>query len=188
MENEGGDQIAVGTASCGEPDTDTEVRRRLAELRPSTELRILGGLTAGDEVTDVPWRVTSPGDRILSVITEPLPAYRGEGPWDGEIVPMSHTIHSIIGLQRELNGGDRIDATGLYGALEIQYHDGPLFADRDYRARARVVALTESPKTESMWWTVTYSEPSTGADVVTVLQYLRFMKASSPLWAQPPSH
>jgi hypothetical protein len=39
-----------------------------------------------------------------------------------------------------------------------------------------------------MWWTVTYSEPSTGADVVTVLQYLRFMKASSPLWAQPPSH
>ncbi len=182
MENEGGDQIAVGTASCGEVDTDTEVRHRLAKLRPTTELRILDGLSAGDEVTGVTWRVTSPGERILGVITEPLGAYRGDGPWDGEVVPMSHTIHSIIGLQREL-AGRSIEATGLYGALEIQYQGGPLLAERDYLARAKVVALTESPKTENMWWTVTYSDPATGSDVVTVLQYLRFMKASSPLWA-----
>jgi hypothetical protein len=182
MENEAGDQIAVGTASCGEPDTETEVRRRLAKLRPSTELRILDGLGVGDEVTDPAFRVTDPGARILDVITEPLPAYRGEGPWDGAVVPMSHTVHSIIGMQRQLTGGG-IQATALYGALEIQYHDGPLFAERDHLARARVVALTESPKTENMWWTCTYADAATGSDIVTVLQYLRFMKASSPLWA-----
>ncbi len=183
MENERGDQIAVGTASCGEADTDTEVRRRLAKLRPSTELRILAGRKAGDEVKDIPWRVASPGERILGVITEPLPAYVGEGRWDGAVVPMSHTVHSIIGVQRQLTK-DAVNATGLYGALELQYHNGPLIAERDYVARAVIVALTESPKTENMWWTCTYSDPATGQDVVTVLQYLRFMKASSPLWAE----
>ena len=182
MENEQGDQIAVGTASCGEADTDTEVRRRMAKLRPSTELRILAGRKVGDQVTDPDWRVTAPGDRILDVITEPLAAYRGEGRWDGEVVPMSHTVHSIIGVQKQLTENS-LQATGLYGALELQYHHGPLVADRDYVAHAKIVALTESPKTENMWWECTYSDAA-GHDVVTVLQYLRFMKASSPLWTE----
>jgi hypothetical protein len=182
MENEQGDVIAVGTASCGEPDTDTEVRRRLAKMRPSGELRILGRSAVGDEITDVPWRVDAPGKRVLGVITEDLPAYHGEGRWDGAVVPMSHTVHSIIGMQRRLVG-EAVQATGLYGALELQYHHGPLLADRDSVARARIVALTESPKTENMWWECTYAEPS-GEDVVSVLQYLRFMKASSPLWTE----
>jgi hypothetical protein len=183
IENEQGDCIAVGTASCGEPDLDTEVRRRLAKLRPAEELRILAGRNVGDEIRDVPWRVESPGERILGPITEPLPAYRGEGPWGGAVVPMSHTVHSIIGIQRQLTE-NAIEATGLYGALELQYRHGPLIADRDYVASARIVALTESPKTENMWWECTYADPESGDDVVSVLQYLRFMKASSPLWTE----
>jgi hypothetical protein len=181
MENEAGDEIAVGTASCGEPDTDTEVRRRLAKFRPADDLRILADLGVGDEIRDVPWRVEDPGERILGVITEPLPAYLGEGRWSGRVVPMSHTVHSIIGMQRRLVGAP-LDATALYGALEVQYVNGPLVVEQDLVARARVVALTESPKTENMWWECTYADAASGDDVVSILQYLRFMKASSPLW------
>jgi len=182
MENEQGDQIATGTASCGEPDTDTEVRDRLAKLRRGGDLRILAGRAEGDEVTLSDYRIASARER-LEVITEPLPAYHGEGPWDGEVAPMSHVVHGLLGVQRELTER-RISATGLYGALEIQFLDGPLLTDRDYTAVGRIVALTESPKTENMWWTCTFSDPQTGSDVVSVLQYMRFMKGSSPLWAE----
>jgi hypothetical protein len=181
MENEQGDQIAIGTASCGEPDTDTEVRRRMEKLRRGGDLRILAGRAEGDEVEIAAHHIDSAAQR-LDVITEPLAAYSGDGSWDGEVAPMSHIVHSIIGVQRELSE-HRIDATGLYGALEIQFLDGPLFTGRDYTARGEIVALTESPKTENMWWTCTYSDPDTGSDVVSVLQYMRFMKGSSPLWS-----
>lgn len=64
------------------------------------------------------------------------------------------------------------------------YHDGPLIADCEVRARAQVLMLTESPKTENLWWQCTHSGAESGRDIVSILQYLRFMKASSPLWSE----
>jgi hypothetical protein len=182
MENERGDAIATGTASCDAADPDTEVRRRLAAMRPAQSLRILAGCSVGDEVADVPTHVTAPVDEALQFMTEPLPAYRGHGPWSGVVVPLSHIIHSGIAVQRELTDRSRIRATGLFGALEVQFHAGPLRAEHDYLGRARIVALTESPKTENLWWEYIYRDRNNGEDVVSVLQYLRFMKASSPLY------
>jgi hypothetical protein len=114
MENEKGDPIAVGTASCGDPDTDTEVRRRMAKQRPSESLRILAGAKPGDEISDIPRRVRAPDERVLAEITEPVPAYEGKGRWDGAVVQLSHTVHSIAPLQQELT--PKSGPPTLYGA------------------------------------------------------------------------
>ena len=61
-----------------------------------------------------------------------------------------------------------IDATGLYGALEIQYHDGPLFAGRDYLARGAGRGADREPEDREHVVDVSRTASrSTGADVVT---------------------
>ena len=74
-------------------------------------------------------------------------------------------------------------SVGLFGALETQQLAGPLKAGVDYVARTRMLKLTESPKTENAWYEVLVADQA-GQDVARVVYYLRFMKGSSPLWAQ----
>jgi hypothetical protein len=52
----------------------------------------------------------------------------------------------------------------------------------DYQARTRVLKLSESPKTENVWYEVIFTEA--GRDIARVLYFLRVLKGSSPLWAQ----
>ena len=52
-------------------------------------------------------------------------------------------------------------------------------ADTPYLVRAKVLALSESPKTENVWYRAWAADPATGEDVCTMLMYLRYMKASS---------
>ncbi len=71
---------------------------------------------------------------------------------------------------------------GLFGAIEVQHLDGPLFAETDYLARGRVLAISETPKTEFFWYESILTDPAEGRDVASMLMMLRFMKESSPLW------
>ena len=75
-------------------------------------------------------------------------------------------------------------AVGLFGAIEIQQINGPLRAETPYKVRAKVLALSESPKTENVWYRAWAADPETGADVGSMLMYLRYMKASSALYAE----
>ena len=52
-----------------------------------------------------------------------------------------------------------------------------------YKVRAKVLALTESPKTENVWYRAWAADPATGEDVCSMLMYLRYMKASSKHYA-----
>ena len=61
--------------------------------------------------------------------------------------------------------------------------NGPLFAETDYLARGRVLAISDTPKTEFFWYETTLTDPAEGTDVASMLMMLRFMKASSPLWS-----
>ncbi len=72
---------------------------------------------------------------------------------------------------------------GLFGAIELQNLRGPLRADTPYVGRGRILALSESPKTENIWYQAWAADPDTGEDVAWMIMYLRFLKASSPLWA-----
>ena len=72
---------------------------------------------------------------------------------------------------------------GLFGAIELQLLAGPIFVEHDYVADGRVLALSDSPKTEMVWYESTLKEPSDGAPVARMIMLSRCLKASSALWS-----
>lgn len=40
---------------------------------------------------------------------------------------------------------------GLYGAIEIEFINGPVFSETEYVAGGEPIGLTDSPKTEVLW-------------------------------------
>jgi hypothetical protein len=84
------------------------------------------------------------------------------------------------GVEAELFS--RTGVVGLFGAIEHQFLTGPLRVDKDYVARAEIIALTESPKTENVWYKAHIKDPATDQEAGWMIMYLRFLKASSPLY------
>jgi hypothetical protein len=74
------------------------------------------------------------------------------------------------------------DVVGLFGAIELEVLDGPVFLDRDDLADGRILALGGSPKTEVAWYESTLREASDGRPVARLIMISRLLKASSPLW------
>jgi hypothetical protein len=185
MFNEAGDLICEGTASLAAPDAGSELLRRMQMQEPAAagRLRILGEIRVGDENHDLPVKVTKEGlERTLETITENLPVYRDNG-----VLPPSQVVH-LAHMTRLSAMAKQKRAVGLFGALQVQQLRGPLRADVDYLARTKILKLTESPRTENVWYDVTFKEAAGkdaagGEDVGSMLYCLRFMKGSSPLWA-----
>lgn len=180
MYNEPGDPICEGTASAAAPDPGSELARRMEmqEAVAPGRLRILADIHIGDERRDLPVRV-SPEDlaQALATITEETPAYR-----ERDVLPPSQVVH-LAHMTRKAVMDRQKPAVGLFGALEVRELAGPLRAGVDYLARSRILKLTESPRTENVWYDVTFRENGGSRDIGAVLYCLRFMKASSPLWA-----
>jgi hypothetical protein len=178
MVDEAGAQICQGTARTGGLDDSSELRRRMEGQTAAAPgaLRILADIHVGDEARDIPVKVSHDKlARALETITEPLPAY-SEG-----VLPPSQIVH-LAHMTRATVMAKQKRAVGLFGALETQAFRGPLRADVDYLASSRILKLTESPKTENVWYEVVFREPGADIDAGLVLYCLRFMKASSPLW------
>jgi hypothetical protein len=181
MYNEPGDQICEATASLSVPDESAELVRRMSSQDPSDpgRLRILADVKVGDEQRDIPLKVTREALlRQLETITEEIPAYR-----DDNILPPGLVIHLAHGV-RSVVLGQQKQAVGLFGALEIRQLKGPLRAEVDYVARTNILKLTESPRTENVWYDVTLADAKTKEDVGVVRFLIRLMKGSSPLWAE----
>jgi hypothetical protein len=171
--------ICVGTASGKAPDAESEVQNRLRELRAAEpgRLRILAELALGDETRDTPLLITKEAlAKSLENITEPLPIY------DTGVLPPSHVVR-LAHLTKPIVHQKVKSSVGLFGALEVRQFKGPLRAGVDYLGHTKVLKLTESPRTESVCYEVTVAEAATKVDVASVIFMIRFMKASSPLWA-----
>jgi len=180
MHNEAGAQICEGTASLGH-DPQSELAKRLAAQTPAQPgaLRILRGMEIGETHSDLPVRVAREAlASYLERITEPLSAYR-----DGQVLPPAQIVHLAHMTRTQVLAKAAQPAVGLFGALQVEAFAGPLCADVDYLARTRVLKLSESPRTENVWYEVIFSGTDRGPDIGRVLYLLRFMKASSPLWA-----
>jgi hypothetical protein len=182
MENEAGDLINEGTASAAGADLKTELSGRPAAQTPAGDevLRILKGCKVGDATKDVPLRATSEAlKKRLETIPEHIAAYDGEQ----AVLPPSIATQLFRGVEETL--WHRIaPVVGLFGAIELQTLKGPLRADTDYVGRARILALSESPKTENIWYQAWAADPTTGEDLGWMIMYLRFLKASSPRWTE----
>jgi hypothetical protein len=181
MYNEAGDLICEGTASLSAPDAGSALARRLEVQEPAApgRLRIMADMRVGDECHDVPIRVTKEAqERSLSTITEELACYREKGVLSpSQIVHMAHAARSAVMAKSK-------SSVGLFGALEVRQLRGPVLAETDYLARTRILKLTESPRTENVWYDVIFADPKSGEDVGSVLFNIRLMKASSPLWRE----
>jgi hypothetical protein len=176
-------QVLEGTASIGAPAAPSYLRRKLDEPRDEGDLRILAHLAPGASTQPVRVQLDAETARPrLAAITEPLPWYDGASPWGGAIVNPGLLVHMMVQAQAAM-GLERNRAVGLYGAIEVRHLSGPVFAEREYDVTGTVLRLGTTPKTEYLWYETVMREPG-GAPVAEMLMMLRFMKASSPLWAE----
>ncbi len=175
--------VLEGTACLGRPVERSYVRERFDARREPGETVILADLVAGETLDPVNVRVDmAQQDERRSVTTAPHDWYWGDSPWGGAIT-------TPVTAFRLLNGGFSVrglvkEAVGLYGAIEINVRQGPLFVDRDYVAQGKILATGETPKTEYCWWECHLTDPATGDEVADMLMMYRFMKGSAELLKQ----
>jgi len=176
------ERVADGTASVGAPDCASALRQRVALVPEAGELRILAGLAAQTTCESIPTRVpaTALAER-LAVITEPLAEYTDGSRWGRPALPPSLMVRAMRAVEPALLARTG-PVVGLFGAIEVQHFGGPLFAETDYLARGRIMAVSDTPKTEYFWYETILTDPAEGRPVASMLMMLRFMKASSPLW------
>jgi hypothetical protein len=179
-----GQLVAEGTAAAGNPQAASALHDR--DLRPvdPAELKILKALKAGDVLGDLRAAVSS--ERQGSIIsrgamTEPLDWYTGGSPWGGPIASPSGVVGllytQLLAETREAMG----EHVGLFGAIEVRFRAGPVFLDRDYRVTGEVAAVSQTPRTEVLWFDSRALDD--GAEtVVEMRMMLRQMKQSSPLY------
>jgi hypothetical protein len=183
MERPDGTLVAIGTASAGDPAEPAHLHA--IDLRPGDPagLRILSGVEAGVtrlrhtariESAAVARRIESGG------LLDALPWYTGPSPWGGPIANPSAVVQLLRNRGGEF-GPHVAQAVGLFGAIEVRQHAGPVFLDRDYDVEGEVVAVGASPKTEFVWYD-TRALDSRGDVVASMRMQLRWMTASSPLY------
>jgi hypothetical protein len=168
--------VAEGAASLGNPAAPSALfARDPRPVDPST-LRLLKAIRPGDPLGPVEVAVNSDRQRTSlreGHLTEPMDRY-------DEIASPSTTVDLLYReVLRPLNEslGQRV---GLFGAIEVRYHAGPVLLDRSYTVSGEVVALSETPKTEVLWFDSRAHDDD--RLVASMRMMLRTLKASSPLY------
>ena len=185
MFRDDGMQISVGTASLYDHSRSALKVRDLKAVDPQT-LRIMKPLQVGQSLGE--YTLAPDAKRFrqrldAQLVSAPLPWYSGPSPWGGPVAPPSLLVELLWGPpMRGLNAaiGSKV-GVGLFGAIEVAHHNGPVLQDRTYTVSARVVAVSESPKTESVWFDSNAHDES-GRLIVSQRMMLRYMKDSSPLY------
>ncbi len=181
VEMSDGTLVGEGTASVGSPNEPTALDARDLRHDPSAA-RILRNVVLGEVFGPVPALVD--GARLARGcerrITEVLEWYRKPSPFGGAIAPPS----ALIDLFANVAGAALLprlgEAVGMWGAMEVRHHHGPLFVDRSYDVTITIAAVGDSPKTEILWYDAAAHDAGTLVATARVLS--RFVKASSPLY------
>lgn len=183
IERDDGMRVAEGTASVGDPGVPSALQARDIGRYDASDYRILAGIVPGDAMPacDVAYSRAEQGER-LAVITEPLDWYEGTSPWGGAVVTPAGMVSLLYARPVAELRGKIGDGVGLFGAIEIRNVNGPAVVDEPYHATGRILARGQSPKTEYFWFDTAIADRA-GKPVAEMRMLLRFMKASSPLWA-----
>lgn len=180
MEKEDGTIVASGTASCGGHDEKSELRSKLESIRPISELRILKNLKVGARCEDQRCFVENSFlDAQLGVITEPLSCYKTSNEFSGRVLPVTQVVRAFDPPEVALITEVEPPFVGLYGAIEIEFINGPVLAETEYKGSGEIVGLSDSPQTEILWRD---SILMTDKPIARMLKMDRLMKNSSPRW------
>lgn len=184
--------VCEGTASLGNHER-SELNTRNLRTCDDGQLRLLKGVEPGKLIGSMPAQVTSKSqtEQIESgSINEPMDWYRGASPWGGPIASVGQTAAMMFRLVTgtEEEGYERISdaigsTSGMFGAFEIAFIEGPVFLDRTYTVEGKVVGVGESPKTEYVWWDAIARDES-DRPIVRMRHLLRFLKATSPRYPE----
>ena len=190
-----GTQVLAGSASCGTTRGPSAVEAKLQRSHALAAPRILAGAQVGmrapvrqvcmDFATRMGNLYPFSLNEKLVAITEPSPWYLPEAvtPWRRAVMPVE--MISVLCQQFAAEDGFPVSdpVVGLFADQQIRLHAGPLAPGIGYRLERQIVALTETPKTESMWL---HSRLLLGEDTIAeMLLNQAFLKASSPLYATP---
>jgi len=186
MDREDGLRVAEGTASVGEPGEPTALQTRDLRASDPAELRMFSAIQAGDSLGEIEIELPAKDLRTRierGLLTEPLAWYVEDSPWGGPVAAPSTTVGLLYrNSSRQLHehtGG----AVGLFGAIEVAQVTGPVLLDRTYRVSSTILAAGQSPKTEYVWFEAGADDLASGLRVAQMRMLLRFMKASSSLYA-----
>ena len=183
MDNPEGQRICEGTASVGAPDQNSAVRNRLESVPETADLRILANVEIGKRGPVVATRVTQEMlDERLQVVTEPLEGYITSSAFANKIITPALQVQIMRPGEAALLPRDSNYGVGLFGAIELQALNGPVFVEHDYETWATVLALGETPKTEYYYYESVLADPGTGDEIMKMLMMIRLMKASSKLY------
>lgn len=186
MERPDGELVAEGTASVGDPAEPTHLTS--IDLRPTADpssLRILEGISAGNllpghEVTLDPAHLRA---RIeAGALTEPIDWYTEASPWGASVANPSTMVQLLRNRPGDF-GPHVAEAVGLFGAIEVRHHHGPVLFGERYRVEGEVAAVGNSSRTEYVWYD-TRAHDTDGRLVASMRMQLRWMTASSPLYRE----
>jgi hypothetical protein len=184
MDDSSENRICDGTASVGDPDLNSAVRKRLESIPEATDLRILANVEIGKAGPVVPTNIDQEKlDSRLAVITEPLEGYTNVEIFGHKIMTPALQVQSMRPGEAALLPRDGNYGVGLFGAIELQLVNGPAFVDYDYETFAKVLAVGETPKTEYYYYESMLLDPKNGDTIMSMIMMIRFMKLSSKLWA-----
>lgn len=183
IERDDGMLVGEGTASVGDVEEPSALSQMDLSRFDVGELRILEGVAAGNAIPEAEVAMPSDHQRSrLDVITEPLEWYAESSPWGGPVASPATIVHHLYAHPARVIGSKAGRAVGLFGAIEVRHVNGPLVLDETYRVGGEVVAVGESPKTEYVWFE-SHADAADGRRVAEMRMQLRWMKASSPLYA-----
>lgn len=182
-----GGLVLQGSASSSD-DMHGSLRQRLAGMRPGAPPRMLASLAGGICAAGLPTRVAQADvAQRLALITEARATFTQPAGRVGCEVPLSAAVHAMRVFEAQLPVNQN-GFVGLFGGIEWQWLDGPMFTERPYQVSGRVVAVTDSPRSEMLWTQTTLRDPATGRDVARMLMLSRLLKQSSALWASETLH
>ena len=180
--------VAEGTASGGITTEPTALHSRDRRGVDPASLRMLKDVRVGQELdsyTRRPWGSDQLRRHGAGIMTAPLDWYVGDSPWGGAICsPLTACRLLVAGVTNSIERSCG-EFVGMYGAIEVRNHRGPLMLDTEYTVTGRVLDVADTPKTEVLWFTTEAREAAdpTGEPVASLTMMTRLLKGSSPLYA-----
>lgn len=185
MERADGLVVCKGTAGIGDA-SQTALRSKDIRQTDPQDLRICKNLAVGMDLGTYEIRLPSAPQLQLydtGQISDPLPDYRQADVFDGIVACPSTYLEllwrapTVEGLAPHLPNG----FVGLFGAIEIRNVKGPVFLDRTYTVKSKLVAVGETPKTEIVWHEA-WAYDASGTEIANLRMMQRILKASSSLY------
>jgi hypothetical protein len=183
MEREDGMLVCEGTAAMGD-HSKSELRNKDYHPCDPEELKILRKVIPGMSLGsyDIVATTDLQFERYdKNLISDPMTWYRESSPWGDPVAAPCTILQFLWGNAMRGLGPLVEESTGLFGAMEVSYTNGPFIMGNKYRIDCEVVCVSQSPKTEIVWYD-SHAYNENGDHVVTLRIQSRAMKASSPLY------